>query len=191
MVSRPEPAVLAAVSQPSIRVPAPGSCGPKEEPAQGRRGVEDVPHESSSASRAWNVSSSMTPWSRRICSVSNRSGLGAADSWGKPETLPDHFRNHGADFGVATAEEYARIASDFFVESQARGFPTKIDSNGIIRVWDPATNRFGAYNPDGSTRTFYKPQPRSPSNPRGHRYPTNEDYWNAQPGNPPWMPPGM
>ena len=34
--------------------------------------------------------------------------------------------------------------------------PTKVDDNGVTRVYDPRTNTFGAYNADGTTRTFYK-----------------------------------
>jgi hypothetical protein len=116
------------------------------------------------------------------------SGLGAAQSWGRPETLAVHFDNHGADFGSTNAECYAQRASMFLLTSQARGLPTKIDSSGIIRVYDPATNTFGAYNANGTTRTFFKPQPRSATNPRGHTYATNMDFWNAQAGEAPWQP---
>jgi pyocin large subunit-like protein len=105
----------------------------------------------------------------------NRSGLGAAESWGRPETLADHFNRHGADFGATSAENYAQQASRFLQESQARGLPTKIDANGIIRVYDPATNTFGAYNPNGTTATFFKPT-------RG------QSYWNSQPGVAQWEP---
>jgi hypothetical protein len=41
----------------------------------------------------------------------NRSGLGAAESWGRPETLAKHFKDHGANFGAKSAEEYAQLAS--------------------------------------------------------------------------------
>ena len=105
----------------------------------------------------------------------NRSGLGAAESWGRPETLADHFNRHGADFGATSAEHYAQQASRFLQESQAAGLPTKIDSKGIIRVYDPKTNTFGSYNPNGTTATFFKPQPKSLTNPSGHKYPTNEE----------------
>jgi filamentous hemagglutinin len=67
------------------------------------------------------------------------------------------------------------MASDFLDESRARGLPAKIGPDGTIRVYDPGTNTFGAYNPDGSTKTFYHPDPSV------HGYPTNADYWNAQP----------
>jgi hypothetical protein len=100
-------------------------------------------------------------------------------AWGNPSTLEDHFLRHGRDVGAKSAEEYARMASEFLRRSRSARLPTKVDAQGVIRVYDPSTNTFGAYNPNGSTRTFYKP------NPATHRYPTNLDYWNAQPGVPP------
>lgn len=118
----------------------------------------------------------------------NRSGLSAAESWGNQKTLAKHFKDHGADFGAKNAEEYAQQASRFLQESQAQKLPTKIDADGVIRVYDPKTNTFGSYNPDGTTKTFYKPQPKSPSNPRGHDEATNWDYWLKQKGDPPCKP---
>ncbi len=98
-----------------------------------------------------------------------RGGLKAADSWGSARTLSRHFKDHGADFGVGSAEEYAELASDFLASSRKTGRVTKIGNDGVIRVYDPSTNTFGAYNPDGTTRTFFKPK-------RG------EAYWHDQPG---------
>ena len=98
--------------------------------------------------------------------------------WGRPDTLRRHFDDHGSDFGSRSSDEYAQQAANFLVDSQRRGLPTKIDSKGIIRVYDPETNTFGAFNPDGTTRTFYKPK-------RGI------DYWNDPrrcPGVSPWSP---
>jgi hypothetical protein len=111
-------------------------------------------------------------------------GLGASAprplSWGNPRTLNRHFVDHGADFGAQTQDEYARMATEFLTQSQGKGFPTKIGPDGTIRVYDPTTNTFGSYNPDGTTKTFFKP------NPTIHRLPTNTDYWNSQPGSAPW-----
>ena len=89
-------------------------------------------------------------------------------TWARPETLADHFNRHGPDFGARTADEYANMASDFLRESQAAKMPTKIDSAGVIRVFDAQTRTFGAFNPDGTTRTFYKT--------------TSPTYFNRQPG---------
>jgi RHS repeat-associated protein len=105
-----------------------------------------------------------------------------ATRWGNPRTLARHFRDHGADFGARTADEYAGLADDFLGQAQRGGLPTKVGPDGTIRAYDPATNTFGSFNPDGTTKTFFKPDPSV------HGYPTNLDYWNAQPGAPPWTP---
>jgi hypothetical protein len=100
----------------------------------------------------------------------------ASETWGDAKTLERHFRDHGTDFGAKTAEEYAEGASRFFQRSQAESLPTKIDADGVIRVYDPASNTFGAYNPNGTTRTFFKP--------------TSPTYWERQPGTNLWLPGG-
>jgi len=97
--------------------------------------------------------------------------LSTEESWGNPGSLARHFRDHGADFGATSAEEYASEASSFFQRGLQEGLPTKIDSDGVIRIYDPNTNTFGAFNANGTTRTFYKPS--SPT------------YWDRQPGNAP------
>jgi RHS repeat-associated protein len=94
--------------------------------------------------------------------------LGVSETWGNASTLERHFADHGADFGATSADEYANQASQFFQDSQAQGLPTKIDANGVIRVYDPVNNIFGAFNPNGTTRTFFKP--------------TSPTYFQRQPG---------
>ncbi len=94
--------------------------------------------------------------------------LNTATTWGRAETLADHFARHGGDFAAKTADEYAGMASRFFQESQAAKLPTKIDSQGVIRVFDPNTGTFGSFNPNGTTRTLFKPS--SPT------------YFDRQPG---------
>ena len=109
--------------------------------------------------------------------------LPPSETWGHAETLEDHFLRHGSDFSAGSSEDYANEASQFLQGSQLNGLPTKIDPlTGVIRVYDPVTNRFGAYNANGTTRTFYRPDPAI------HGYPTNTDYWNVQPGIAPWTP---
>lgn len=48
-------------------------------------------------------------------------------------------------------------------------------SEGVIRIYDPAANVFGAFNATGTTRTFFTPK-------RGI------DYWLDQLGIAPWSP---
>lgn len=87
--------------------------------------------------------------------------LAATETWGNPDTLDRHVRDHGKDFGVNTADEYTKRANEFYKRGQAEKLPTVIDKNGVTRIYEPKTNTFGAYNPDGTTRTFYKPTPKN------------------------------
>jgi hypothetical protein len=109
--------------------------------------------------------------------------LPASETWGDPETLAEHFASHGPDFDAATADEYAQGASSFFQRALREDLPTKIDpKTGVIRIFDPDSNTFGAYNTSGTTRTFFTPDPAV------NGYPTNWDYWDSQPGYSPWEP---
>jgi hypothetical protein len=99
--------------------------------------------------------------------------LSASDSWCRPDRLARHFRDHGGDFGSTSADEYASQASRLFQRSQQDELPTKVDQYGVIRVYDPKTNEFGAYNPDGTTRSYFAPH-------------AGQAYYDRQPGSPPW-----
>jgi len=89
-------------------------------------------------------------------SVDSGSGNGGAgNKWGNPDTLQKHFNDHGADFGSANPNDYANQANNFY--NNSGNYQVKVDADGVIRVYDSATNSFGAYNADGTTRTFFKP----------------------------------
>ncbi len=79
------------------------------------------------------------------------------ETWSHPDTVQDHFRRHGADFHARDAEDYAAKAWRFRQEAATSGYLVKKDGKGVLRIYDPASDTFGAYNPDGSTRTFFKP----------------------------------
>ena len=78
-------------------------------------------------------------------------------TWGNPGSLRDHFERHGRDFAAKDADGYARMAAEFLDRAKAEGLPAKVDEAGTIRVFDPRTGGFGAYNSDGTTKTFFKP----------------------------------
>lgn len=92
----------------------------------------------------------------------------AGQSWGNPSSLPDHFARHGADFGARNANEYAQMAAQFLQRARTEGLPAKVDNSGVLRVFDYRTGSFGAYNRDGTTKTFFKPG--------------NSGYFARQPG---------
>ena len=92
----------------------------------------------------------------------------ARETWGNVGSLPDHFARHGADFHAKDAEDYARLAWEFGQRSKQGGLLVKVDDDGTRRVFDPKSGAFAAYNRDGTTKTFFKPNSR--------------DYFARQPG---------
>ncbi len=98
-------------------------------------------------------------------------------TWGRPETLTrggrsgqGHFGDHGADFDASRPADYAQQASAFFQRSQQQGLPTTITPQGVIRTYDSSSNTFGAYNANGTTRTFFSPTGNG------------QAYWDKQQG---------
>ncbi len=98
------------------------------------------------------------------------SSAARASTWENPASLPDHFARHGSDFGARSADEYALLAWQFLQRAKHDGLPAKEDGGGTLRIFDPRSGAFGAYNRDGTTKTFFKPGSRS--------------YFDRQPGQP-------
>jgi len=92
----------------------------------------------------------------------------ASATWGNGASLADHFSRHGRDFGAKNPDDYARMAADFLQRARKEALPAKVDDAGVLRVFDPASGAFGAYNRDGTTKTFFKPN--------------NPGYFDRQPG---------
>jgi filamentous hemagglutinin len=88
--------------------------------------------------------------------------------------LQDHFNRHGGDFGARTAAEYEARANTFLNGPRGPGVLEKTRPNGDVVRYNPATDEFGVVKPDGTIRTYYKPDPAR------HGRPTNLDYFNAQ-----------
>jgi Purple acid Phosphatase, N-terminal domain len=90
-------------------------------------------------------------------------------TWGHLDSLQDHFDRHGRDFSSKTPDDYAAKAWLFLQRARAENLPMKLDdTDNTLRVFDPASGAFAAYNGAGRTKTFFKPD--------------NATYWQRQPG---------
>jgi pyocin large subunit-like protein len=115
------------------------------------------------------VSSSSKPaLSRSQAPPAASSAPPARKTWGHLVSLPDHYDRHGGDFQAKNPEDYARLAWEFLQRGRQKGWPAKVDEDQVLRVFDPGTGSFAAYNRDGTTKTFFKPGSR--------------DYFERQPG---------
>ncbi len=60
------------------------------------------------------------------------------------------------------------MADNFLTGRKPPGVLQRVrSSNGDIIRFDPATGAYGTVSRDGTIRTFFKPGPKSPTNPRG------------------------
>ena len=57
--------------------------------------------------------------------------------------------------GATSKEEYADMAHELYLNKEQ--YQVKVDREGITRVYDAARNLFGAYNPDGTTKSYLAP----------------------------------
>jgi len=126
------------------------------------------------------VKSQAKKWVRGLAKKVSKTLRNNADDalrlWGRPSTLTKHFDDHGADFGAIDEEDYVKKAAKFFSNSQEKNLPTKVDKSGVIRIYESETNTFASYNPDGTVKTFFKPDPAK------HDFDTNLEYWEDQAG---------
>ena len=81
--------------------------------------------------------------------------------WGNPKELARHYAEYGEGVGATSEEEYTKMAHEFYLN---KGLcQVKVDKEGITRVYDAARNLFGAYNPDGTARTYFAPTEARPT----------------------------
>lgn len=90
------------------------------------------------------------------------------ETWGNLGSLADHFARHGGDFHAKDADDYAQMAWRFGQQAKQGGLQVKVDEDGTRRVYDPKSGAFAAYNANGTTKTYFKPNSR--------------DYFARQPG---------
>lgn len=74
-----------------------------------------------------------------------------------PALLDEHYAKHGVEFGAISKGEYLRLAQE--LRDAPVGGPTleARRPDGEFSRFDRRHGYFGAYNPDGTIRTFFIP----------------------------------
>lgn len=73
-------------------------------------------------------------------------------------SFEDHYSKHGREFGSITADQYLALAQrlrDAQVDDTVLEIVREVD--GVITRFDRSNQHFGAYNRDGTIRTFFIP----------------------------------
>jgi len=71
--------------------------------------------------------------------------------------LEEHYNKHGAEFGRITRQDYLRQAQ--LLRDAEVGGPVlqTVRADGVTTRFDKQTGAFIAFNPNGTIRTFFKP----------------------------------
>jgi pyocin large subunit-like protein len=79
--------------------------------------------------------------------------VGFADS----RRLEEHYEKHGAEFGHISKQDYLRQAQ--LLRDAKAGGPVleTVRADRVTTRFDRETGAFIAFNPDGTIRTFFKP----------------------------------
>jgi pyocin large subunit-like protein len=69
----------------------------------------------------------------------------------------EHYAKHGREFGKISKQEYLRLAQALRDAPASGRILEARAPDGIVSRFDRRTGSFGAYNPDGTIRTFFIP----------------------------------
>lgn len=74
-----------------------------------------------------------------------------------PRDLDEHFAKHASEFGAITKSDYLRRAQRLRDRPAGGDVLELVRDDGVITRFDRATGEFLAASPDGTIRTFFRP----------------------------------
>src|SRR5579863_8554189 len=83
--------------------------------------------------------------------------LGAGPGFRSREQFDEHYQKHGREFGRITQDEYLHLAQDLRDAPAGGPILEAIKPGGVISRFDTRKGYFGAYNRNGTIRTFFIP----------------------------------
>jgi pyocin large subunit-like protein len=83
--------------------------------------------------------------------------LAAGPGFRTSRLLDEHYQKHGAEFGKISKAEYLRLAQELRDAPVGGSIMEEKQPTGVISRFDKRHGYFGAYNKDGTIRTFFVP----------------------------------
>jgi pyocin large subunit-like protein len=82
---------------------------------------------------------------------------GAGPGFRSQRQFEEHFQKHGSEFGAITSQEYLRLAQGLRDAPAGGSILQATRADRVITKFDKSHNYFGAYDADGTIRTFFIP----------------------------------
>ena len=116
--------------------------------AIGERGQREVARDTASAS---------APAANAKESGKTGKSWGTAVGFADSRRLDEHFEKHGAEFGRITKQDYLHQAQLLRDTAVGGHVLETVRGDGVATRFDRQTGAFIAFNPNGTIRTFFKP----------------------------------
>lgn len=81
----------------------------------------------------------------------------AGPGFASKRQFDEHYQKHGREFGKISQGEYLRLAQELRDAPVGGSIEQAIKPGGVISRFDRRHGYFGAYNRDGTIRTFFIP----------------------------------
>jgi pyocin large subunit-like protein len=103
-----------------------------------------------------NAPSSATS-SAQLAPATPSKGWGSRVAFVNAQRLDEHYEKHGSEFGRISKQDYLRQAQ--LLRDASVGGPVleTVRADRVATRYDRQTGAFIAFNPDGTIRTFFKP----------------------------------
>lgn len=83
--------------------------------------------------------------------------MGEGPGFASARSLEEHWRKHGHEFGDISKQEYLRLAQQLRDAPAGGDILEIVRQDGVRTRFHRKKGWFGAYNPDGTIRTFFIP----------------------------------
>ncbi len=83
--------------------------------------------------------------------------LGSGPGFRSQRQLDEHYAKHGQEFGNITRGQYLELAQALRDAPKGGNILQAVRADGVMTRFDRSHGYFGAYNPDGTIRTFFIP----------------------------------
>ncbi|HEY4361864.1 MAG TPA: hypothetical protein VGN17_12875 [Bryobacteraceae bacterium] len=83
--------------------------------------------------------------------------LAAGAGFRTRKLFDEHYRKHGSEFGRITQDEYLRLAQDLRDAPVGGPILEAVKPGGVVSRFDRRKSYFGAYDRNGTIRTFFIP----------------------------------
>lgn len=89
--------------------------------------------------------------------LSTQPAAAAGPGFRSQQQFEEHYQKHGSEFGRISKTDYLRLAQELRDAPVSANILREVRGDGVVTKFDRKRGTFGAYNRNGTIRTFFIP----------------------------------